>query len=187
MKKWLFNPFIYVAGGKALAAGVAAMAIAAVAGYATSTHFDGVLHMSPGWHTPLWIFFAEQITCWLSVTIVLFAGAAIFSPSKTRIIDMAGTQALARWPAIAIAALGAGVHIPKALTPEALASAITPLTIVCLLLTLTFIVWMVALFYNAFRVSTNMKGGKGIAVFVIGLLLADTLSRIILSQLYKIA
>lgn len=187
MKKWLFNPFRYVAGGKALGIGFIAMVAAAVAGYATSTHFDGVLHMSPGWNTPLWVFMAEQLTCWLLATLVLFAGASIFSPSKTRLIDMAGTQALARWPAIVIAALGACIETPKALTPDALAEAITPLSIICLVLTLTFVVWMVALFYNAFRVSSNMKGGKGVAVFVTGLLLADALSRIVLSQLYKFA
>lgn len=187
MKKWLFNPFTYVAGGKALALGLISMAMAALAGFATTTHFDGVLHMSPGGSNAIWIFMAEQLICWVSVTIILFAGTVIFSPSKTRIIDMAGTQALARWPSFIIAALGAGITTPKGLSPEAIAEAITPLTIVCLLLTLTFIVWMVALFYNAFRVSANMKGEKGVAVFVIGLLLADALSRIILSQLYKFA
>ncbi len=187
MKKWLFNPFVYVAGSKALAMGLLAMVAAAGAGYFTSSHFDGVLHMSPGISTPLWIFLAEQIVCWLSVTAMLLAGAALFSPSRTRLVDMAGTQALARWPAIIIGLLGAGVHAPKDLTPAAIADSITPVTIICAVLSLTFVVWMVALFYNAFKVSANMKGGKGVAVFVISLLLADFLSRIILSQLYKIA
>ena len=152
MKKWLFNPFVYVAGGKALSLGMLAMSAAAVAGYTTATHFDGVLHMSPGVPAALWIFFAEQIICWLTMTLTLFAGAALFSPSKTRLIDMAGTQALARWPAIIIGLLGAGVHVPKDLTPEAIAEAITPVTIICAVLSLTFVVWMVALFYNAFKI-----------------------------------
>lgn len=187
MKTWLFNPFMYIAGGKALGLGMLIIVVSAIASYLNGTHFDGVLHMSPGGPSRLWIFIAEQVVCWLCVTLVLQAGAMLFSQSKTRIIDIAGTQALARWPAIAIALLGAGVKVPKGLTPESIAEAITPLTIISLLLTLTFVVWMVALFYNAFMVSANMKSGKGVAVFVIGLLLADLISRIILSQLYKIA
>lgn len=187
MKKWLFNPFMYIAGGKALGLGILVVILSAVAAYLTTTHFDGVLHMSPGGATPLWIFIAEQLVCWLCVTTVLQAGAVLFSQSKTRIIDIAGTQALSRWPAIAIALLGAGIKVPKGLAPNSISEAITPLTIISLLLTLTFLVWMVALFYNSFKVSANMKGGKGVAVFVIGLLLADLFSRLILSQLYKIA
>ncbi|MBX2905501.1 MAG: hypothetical protein KF744_05650 [Taibaiella sp.] len=187
MKKWLFNPFMYIAGGKALGLGILVMSLSSVAAYLTTTHFDGVLHMSPYGASPLWIFIAEQAICWLSVTTVLQAGAMLFSQSRIRVIDVAGTQALARWPAILIALLGPAVKAPKGLTPESIAEAFTPLTIISLLLTLTFVVWMVALFYNAFKVSANIKGGKGVAVFIVGLLLADLFSRLILSQLYKIA
>lgn len=187
MKKWLFNPFTYIAGGKALAYGLLLICAAAGVSCFTKTHFDGVLHMGIAHQTPMWVYFAEHAVCWLALVIVLFAGSKVFSKSKVRPVDMAGTLALARWPSVILALLARGMHIPNVTDPNELAKQISATTIVAALLSVVFLVWMVALFYNAFRVSANIKGSKGVTVFVAGLLVADLLSRIIISQIYKIA
>jgi len=185
MKKWLFNPFEYVAGGKALVIGLVCMAIAAVTGYYANTHFDGVLHMNRSMPHLLIMTISEQVVCWLCVVLTFFIAAKIFSRSAIRFIDVAGTVALARWPAIMQLILGMGLDIPKTSSPEALAQRISAVTIVCALLSVAFVVWMVTLFYNAFKVSCNIKGGKGVAIFIVSLLLADLLSRLILLQIVK--
>jgi hypothetical protein len=186
MKKWLFNPFTYVAGGQALGIGMLVMAITSVVGFYSHAHFDGVLHMSPGVPSPFMIFAIEQLVCWLCVLLTFYAGGKFFSTSSIRLIDVAGTTALARWPAIMLVTLGFWINVPHTTLPQELLESLTVTTIVSLLLSIVFVVWMVALFYNAFRVSCNMKGGKGVAVFVVALLVADALSRIILFQVYKL-
>ncbi len=185
MKKWLFNPFVYVAGGKALFIGTVIMLLTAVLCFYSNTHFDAILHMHPGApHHPLSSYFIDQFVGWSCLVVVFFVAAKIFSPSSIRFIDVAGTMALARWPAAILAILGFGISIPHTMDPDKLVAGLTAATVVCSLLSLVFVVWMVALFYNAFTVSCNMKGGKAVGVFVVGLLAADALSRVITGLLY---
>ena len=72
----LFNPFFYVAGGKALGIGLAAILLAGLVGALGNTHFDGVLDTHTGAHAPLWFFLAEGIIDWLCLGAVLL----VFGP-----------------------------------------------------------------------------------------------------------
>jgi hypothetical protein len=182
MKKWLFNPFVYVAGERALFIGIVAMMATAVVGYFSHTHFDGVIDMHNGRISPIGVHIAEQVIDWLCLTIILYIGGLIFSSSKIRLIDVAGTMALARWVMIFPAIIGFGIHAPDA-PPKMLSDVmkmLTPTVIALGLLSLLFIIWMIALMYNAFTVSCNMKGGKATGVFIVGLIIAEIAASLII-------
>ncbi len=98
LSTWLFNPFFYVAGAKALLIGWAAILLAGFLGSLSKTHFDGILDMHTGVDAPTWIFLAEGFVAWICLTVTLLIAGRIMSRTSFRTIDLAGTQALARWP-----------------------------------------------------------------------------------------
>jgi len=185
----MFNPFVYIAGAQALALGLGAIVLAALIGCRSNTHFDGVLDVHTGAVAPLWLFFAEGVIDWLCLSVVLWMCGRIISRSAFRTIDVFGTQALARWPTVLISL----ITLPKAFnrfgnelaeqlkrgkfdfnTADAfifLAVALAMIPLIC---------WMVALMYKSFSVSCNVKGGKAIGTFVVGLILAEVLSKVCL-------
>ncbi len=188
MKKWLFNPFIYIAGTKALIIGWAAMLGAAVIGYYSKTHFDGVLDAHSGHAAPMWFYFEDALVDWSLLVVIFYTAGSIFSRSSIRFIDVAGTFALARWVMIFVAIAGFGVYMPGPNQPvsmeEMMKRVMTGPVIVCGLLSLALVVWMVALMYNAFTTSCNLKGGKAVWSFIIGLIIAEVLSKLILHTIY---
>ena len=186
MKKWLFNPFVYIAGMRALLTGWAIMLVTAGIGYYSNAHFDGVIDMHTGRIAPLPVYFWEQLIDWGCVVLLFYPAGLIWSKSSIRFVDVAGTFALARWPMIISAILGFGIKMPAAIhTVDDVMNAITGTVILIGLFVMVFTIWMIALMYHAFTVSCNMKGGKAIGIFIAGLLIAEILSHVILHQLYK--
>lgn len=187
MKKWLFNPFTYVAGGKALAIGGAIMAAAAVIISFNNGHFDGTLDVHFGAPTTLLQAFFETLISWVCLIVALYALGRIVSESSVRLIDIAGTTALARWPMLVTSFLGF-VPQPKIGSGTSLNDlmkvALSPSVIIVALVTLPFIVWYIALLYNAFSVSANVKGGKAAAAFIGGLVIAEIISKVIILRIY---
>ena len=187
MKKWFFNPFIYVAGSKSLLIGWSAMLVTAFIGIYSKTYFDGVLDAHPG-DLPLYRYFIAQLIDWGCGVAMLYTAGRIFSASSIRFIDIAGTHALARWVMIFPAFIGFGITAvpdPATHTVKELTDAITPLMIALSLLSTVFLIWMVALMYNAFSVSTNIKGGRAGGIFAIALLVAEIASKIIYHGFFK--
>jgi hypothetical protein len=186
MKKWLFNPFIRIAGTRALIMGLLMMAITAVVCYYSTTHFDGVIDAHTGRATRMYVYFIEPLVDWGLVTLLFYIAGKIFSRSSIRFIDVAGTQALARWVMLFTAAIGFFVVAPDtAHGVDELVKSIQPSMIIIGLVEMVFAIWMIALMYNAFTISCNLKGGKAIGIFIVTLLAAEILSSFVLHQLYK--
>jgi len=183
MKKWLFNPFVYIAGAKALFAGWGAMLVTAIICSFSHTHFDGVIDGHTGRITTILTYFTEPLIDWACLVMVFYVACLIFSRSAVRFIDVAGTTALARWPLVFYAIIGFGLGLPPGVTGSsdvnALLHSITWTLILFSIIGLIFIIWMVALLYNAFSVSGNIKGGKATGVFIAALIVAEVLSKII--------
>lgn len=55
-----------------------------------------------------------------------------------------------------------------------------PSTILFMVITVPVIVWYIALLYNGFKVSTGAKGAKLIIGFVVGILVAEAISKLVL-------
>jgi hypothetical protein len=191
---WLFNPFKFLAGVKALLLGLVIILASGLLGWLGKTHFDGVLdvHIQP--QAPLWCFLAEGLINWICMVVPLFFFGLIISNSSFRLIDVLGTQALARGPYL-IAALvmlpDANRRVGEYLTSKFTAAAPTttisyvdvPIFAFALIVTIFTAIWMVALMYRAYAISCNVKGPKAIITFIVSLIGAEVLSNFVIVQL----
>lgn len=185
MKKWLFNPFTYIAGAKALAIGIAIMLISSVIISLNNGHFDGAVDVHFGANTSLLQAISETLISWASLVLALYVLSRIVSESSVRFIDVAGTIALGRSPLLIIALFG---FIPRPPMPDMhnptltdlMKVATSPGIIITGVASLPFIVWFIALLYNGYSVSTNLKGPKAVWSFIGGLVAAEIISKAIL-------
>ncbi len=193
---WLFNPFAYIAGGRALIIGLIGMLAAGLLGSSGNVHFDGVLDTHIGARAPLWLFIAEGFVDWLCLAIPLLIAGLIFKGRSFRAIDVLGTQALARWPMLLSAAVGVLPANQRVLVelmkmtqnpnqPLTLPATDTIIFAIAMIVSLVMIVWMVMLMYQGYTVSCNLKGTKAVVSFMVVLLIAETASKFALWPLYQ--
>ena len=189
--RWLFNPFIRIAGARSLIIGLAGIVVAGLAAAGAGIRFDGLLDVHAGNEVALWVPVVEGLVNWAVFTLLLMGVALLFSKSAVRPIDVAGTQAMARMPLLLVAAICNLPLIQDAfdgmaavlLGGELGGSTLTGL-VAGILVTLGGVVWMVALMWKAFSISCNMRGGRAIAFFILALLLGEAatlyLTRVVL-------
>jgi len=188
LSQWLFNPFRFIAGFKALCLGLVIILVSAFVGSLSSTHFDGVLDVHTGAEAPLWFFFAESVIDWLCIVVPLFFFGLIVSRSSFRIIDVLGTQALARWPYLITALVlfpdanrKVLVYLMSQLAQNTPAATIDYIDMsifaFAMIVTILMAVWMVALMYRGYCVSCNLKGPRAIITFIVGVVGAEILSK----------
>ena len=184
LARWLFNPFVRVAGANSLAAGLAVIVLGGLAAAGAGIRFDGLLDMHFVHAVPVSLPILEGLLNWVVITILLALVARLFGGgSGVRLIDIAGTQALARAPLGLAAAICALPWIQNALaeTSSALQSgafnALGPGALVGSLAMLAGIGWMVVLMWNAFRVSCNMKGGRAVALFIGAVVIGELVTK----------
>lgn len=171
MKKWLFNPFVYIAGWQALLIGWLSMAFIAIISFYSNTHFDGAIDIHHvAFSEKLIIYVLEQLIAWICPMFVFFILAHFISRSKFRLLDIAGTFAIARIPTVFAALVGFVPFLQQAKT-------IGPFFIIINLLIVIVSIWMIALMYNGFSVSINVKGNKAVIGFIGGLIIAEVLSK----------
>jgi hypothetical protein len=197
----LFHPFLRIAGVPAFLLGLAAIIFTGIIGAGQGLHFDGVLDTHTGKSGPLWLFVSEGLINWISLAVLLLIAGRIISRTAFRSIDLLGTQALARWPTVltALACLAPGFHrFSEVLTKSIIGlkpgqvpqlPPLGPDVVVFGLVTLFMLactVWMVALMWRSFSHCCNVRGGKAVATFVIALLLAEVLSKVLIGQLFKL-
>ena len=194
ISRWLFNPFYYVAGAKALVIGLLALLPTGILGFLGGSRFDGILDFHLGLPPlSIWGHVAENILSWALLSMLLFIAGKIVSKSRPRLIDVFGTQALARFPylLVSLVALMPGAnHFTRALLEghaswnQFSADMAAFLFIVCF--GLVMLVWMVLLMYRAFAVSCNVSGAVGVTVFVVTLVAGEIISKILIYHLFPI-
>ncbi|GET24794.1 YIP1 family protein [Prolixibacter sp. NT017] len=193
MNKFL-NPFRYIAGGKSLLAGIVVLLLTAITGYFSHTHFPDLISIKLSPAFPLWYFVAQVFTNWLVISVVLYLLALIFSSSSVRMVDIFGTQALARAPYFLAAVTGFfsvmhkfGRYILYTRfhqgEPIDLTSTDVVLVVFLMILSLFLSIWTIILMYNAFRVSANVKGGKAVPLFIVAVIIS-TVATLFLSRYY---
>ena len=186
---WLFNPFAYIAGWQALLVGLILILVTGYIGSLSNTHFDGVLDTHSGRSAPLWFFLTTGIINWLCMGVVLWAFGKKISKSTFRSIDLFGTQALARWPTIITAlacmtpAYTRFIHTIIELTrtqqmPEAFSLIDAGVFGLVVFVMLAVLCWTVRLMYMSYKVSCDPAGKKAIMTFIIGLIIAEILSKV---------
>ncbi len=176
---WLFNPFHFLAGGQALAWGLACIVLTAWLGGIFDFRFTGVISFQRTAPAPLWHAIAQGLMAWAIPSALLYIGGRLISRSRVRPIDVFGTQALARAPGLLIALIAVSPlfrSIATSLVTESISdfsiaqlALLSSVGIVLILL----LVWMVLLMYRAFAISCNVAGGRAIAVFIAAIALGE--------------
>ena len=177
-RTWLFNPFHYLAGGKALAWGLACIVLTAWLGGAFDYRYTGMLSSPISHPTSIWLSITQGLTVWAVPSVLLFIGGRQLSRSQVRVIDVFGTQALARVPGLLMALIVVwpfGDLLESFISPGTSHFAVAQYTALIAVGTvmMLLLVWIVLLMYRAFSVSCNVTGGWAIAVFITSITLGE--------------
>jgi hypothetical protein len=191
MKKLIFNPFTQIAGIKAFLLGILVVVLTSVICFFSHAHFDGTLDTHFGAEGNMAQYFKEGFVDLASVIIVFYVLGLIIAGTRFRFIDIAGTMAFARIPVI-LTPIFALIFSPEKFTHYMLYTFLhkgEPVTISSLdiigfvittLITILMVIWMIALMWNAFRICMNSRKPKIIVTFIVGLILAEVISKIML-------
>lgn len=173
MKK-LVNPFIYFSGGTTLGIGILIMAAMVLTAGLTGQTFRGILSYGIG-NYPYWRLTLHMFGGWAAFSLLLYAAARIFSPSKVRLIDIAGNQALAKLPGLLmlLSCIFVKDELMQMLSGETpiLPSATLQLTGIVGIIVL---VWFFAWSWTGFSIAANMRGIKAVAIYIVCYILAET-------------
>jgi hypothetical protein len=192
MKKILRNPFEKYAESTLLIVGILALVLGAVLGYYCNARFDGVIDLhfvkAVGVYEPL-----LDLLVTVSVTsIALFALGKYHNP-KTRLVDLVNAVLIAKIPFYLLTVFNstgmifnASEKIMKSVQENVLNlpdfSVLFPILIFSLI-TLAALVLSIVLLFQGYKVATNAKGNKSVFGFVAALLVAEIISKIIISYL----
>jgi hypothetical protein len=185
--EYLTNPFRYIAGWKSVAYGAAIMVASATVASISNTHFPDAISLKVGVNLSFWALLVQWSVAWASVTISMYVGGLIFSRSRIRLVDFAGTQGMARFPYFigtffglsnTMERFGQLVMYKQMNIGEPIDMSMPELVwaVFQLIAMLALLVWMVALMYKAFCVSANLKDGKSVAVFIGALIVGVAIS-----------
>jgi len=188
----LINPFKYIAGVESLVVGILIILATAYIGYSSNTHFPDLISIKTCPDLPVWYFLLQGLSNWIVISTVLYSCAAVWSPSSIRFVDIFGTQALARFPYLIASFIGFSGSINKfgkymlwtvIQKGESISLSTGNFVLAISLIILTFLltIWLVALMFNAFKISANLKGTKVVVLFII----AFIVSMVITSYLSK--
>ncbi|MFQ6082812.1 MAG: DUF3108 domain-containing protein [Candidatus Aminicenantia bacterium] len=198
----LYNPFLSIAGGKALVIGILIILLSSVIGWYCAVHFDGAFDLSPsdeitrtGKLDSYYLILFECLIAWLSIAFMFFILGTIFSKKKQRVIDYFGFTAIARFPYL----LGAIVSsrfwlegyfekIDLTLDLESLKELTESLSrnvgfISGIVLILLIVIWFCALNFFALKESSGLSTGKTWPAFIGGSIMAEIISKMILTIL----
>ena len=182
--RYIYNPFEKIAGWQALIYGLIIACLSGWIGKQAGLMFDGAIDAHFGNEVSYYQAFMMLFIDVVCTGVVMYLAGLIVT-RNFRFIDLLGTMTLARAPYLVLSLTGLFVTIPE--TAELLANPYQVFTspgfLVFIILTLPVLVWVIALMYNAWKVSTGAKGSKMIIAFIAGLFVAEVISKILISIL----
>ena len=196
MIKKLINPFHYIAGFKSLILGVIIILSTSIIGYLSNTHFPDVISIKTSPHFPAYYFIIQGLLNWIIASAIFYMASLLFSKSSVRIIDIFGTQALARAPYLLASFVGFsdsinafGKYLLWTLMhqgePVEISSINIMIAILFMFFTLLLTIWMITLMLNALKVSANLKGSRLAIIFIVGLIISMVISVYLNTTLIK--
>jgi hypothetical protein len=188
--RYFWNPFYKLAGWKALIPGLIALAFLGLFGGYFDAHFDGVIDMHVAKEVTYGIAFLENIINWLVLVVVWGIAAIILNGYRFRSIDLIGIMGFVRIPYIVLPPLAYLFSIKDIIdnitamafdqsefSLEPLASfGFVAFVILSLALIILSVIWM----YNGFKLLSNSKGVRLNVTFIIGLIICELLSKVII-------
>lgn len=189
LARWLFNPFVRIGGWTSLAAGLAGIVAAGFVAAAAGFRFDGLLDMSPMGSVPTYLPIAEGLINWISIVAVSALIARLFGGgSNVRLLDVAGTLALARAPLVLAALICTVPWIRDSLDYGVILQSPNLISLVAgmlvgVLAILACFAWMIVLMWKAFSITANMKGGRGAAFYIAALAAGELISKFLVFRI----
>lgn len=198
MKK-LLNPFRYLPVRQTACWGLAVMIMTAIYSWLLPLKMTSLTQiMLLTEPQRLWVSTLEQLTVWVVFTLILYLLASVFSKSRVRLQDVAAFNLFARLP-ISLMLLLLAIpelrdmmfemqHLAEALTSgvsqdlTSLESYLVPMLLFAVV-SLLCAVWYFYWSYKGFAESTNVKNGQGIALFIVGFVIAYFVSGYILAAI----
>lgn len=192
MIKLLFNPFEKYSDKKLLIFGIIATGLGVFLGFAFNSVYDGVLDMHAVINVSL-----EEAVCFLiidllTIGMVLFVLGKYIN-SKTRFIDVLSTILISKIPIYLLTIInvnGFAHKIGLEIQISFLKNKINDFSgififelILIAILSLLILVWTLILLYNGFKTATNLRSNKHIVLFVISIITAEIISKILISKL----
>ena len=187
----ILNPFIRIAGMKALTWGALGLMASTFLSWASGYHYHGLLHFGPAPNPAWWCYLTEHLIVWLVPSMLFYLGGIIFSHSKIRLVDVLGTVLFAQIPMIVMNLIYClpPMRVLEQITPETAPAQLlsTPdfhiailLSMVCLPFLIITLIWMVL----ALKVSCNLKKAGLWIVGFVGIIGGDIICRWLIGQLY---
>ncbi len=193
MKTLLFNPFKKYSERHLFIIGVVFTLIGTALGYVFKTRFDGVIdsHIVSDimWDKVLF----DNIINIFCLILFLYISAKYIN-KKTRIIDIITTSMIARTPIYILPLFNINDVMSMAVKEIIQNSTYGPelinhvsffslfLVIVFSIVSILFLVWYIALLFNGFKVASNAKEKISVILFILSVLLAEILSKILIYQ-----
>lgn len=193
-----YNPFFKIGGYPALMTGLLAMMITASVGWWLNVHFNGNLQVAIMPQRGILFTVAEHVVPWLVYSLIFFFLGSLLSKSRIRLIDVAGSFALARLPLLLIVFTGLfdfkdqileklivkATERPGGLSELGFTGGEIAFITLYVVVLLAVIIWFIALLYNAYRISCNLAGTKLVVSFIVGILAAESLSKLLIYLVY---
>ncbi|MCP9768399.1 DUF1282 domain-containing protein [Lacihabitans sp. LS3-19] len=191
MNKNIYNPFNKIAGVQALGIGLTAIIIISIIAHFSGVTFPSIISAQTGTNAmSIPRLLVQNLGHWIIFSTIIYLFGVFASKSHIRAIDIFGTIAVSRIPFILFSFLG---FLPIDGITQKISAAVktnpadpnllsdVPLSeisilIVFALLTLAIAVWVIALMYNAFRISSNIKGEKSAILFIVAIILSSIFS-----------
>jgi hypothetical protein len=167
-KQSLYNPFIYIAGVRSLLLGGCALLLLSFVCYLSGTHYLGLVMPVFAKDATFPYYLSENLLHWLVLSILMFISGKIFSKSRIRLVDVLGTQALALLPFIILPIL-------RLLPPFESFYIFSVYTIILFTLHVAAVIWSVALMFNAYKVTCNVRSDSRIISFIVTIFIAQIL------------
>lgn len=189
----IFNPFIWIAGEKALMWGAVGMVISVLLAVCSGAHANGLLTYGPGIVHVWYVYLGEYLIIWLLPALFFYITGCMLSRSSVRLIDVSGTVLFAQLP---LAAANVVYLLPPvqvlfsinlaALSPDELmelfANRQLMQGIYLVLLATPFIILTIVWMVNALKVSCNLKQWKWYISAFVCIVASDIISRLLIAR-----
>lgn len=192
MKTLLFKPFQKYQATPLLITGLLALCLSIYFASILNIRFDGALDLHIVKSSDIMIVLKDIAIAIPCILICLFVIGKIIN-SKTRIIDIFTTILIARIPLYLIIFFNTNNYINNATQQLVLSQqansikSIEPTDIITLsiigLVSLGCIIWLFVLLWNGFKIATNAKGNKPVWLFIVAVIIAEIISKILLATI----
>lgn len=181
----LFKPFEYIAGLSALIIGLLISFQSIGLGMWKGIRFDGILDVHLGAIRPWYHYTLDQVIN-IGVLVILFLISGKILKTSARFIDILGTVMMARIPVFILGIMVLGLPLEEMNSLEQNISSILGfvqehafLFTVGGLLGSIFFVYYIQLLWQAYKTCFNRTDTKSIVLFIVGLLVAEFLSKLL--------